>query len=261
MATSLPIDVCTANLESGLGNLLDVYAKASTLEKINGKLWYSTAHDDAVRISELYNIPLLTVVQVACALSPRLAWEQNMPAAEAVVRWFVAGGYVPDIAPYKAGLIRLQRTRHTEDDEIVVADDANLPIILGPTRVNVCKALWILQGHTWVLRGKKVSSFCDNIINHATSDAVTVDSHAIQCWFGKMEPGTYSVPPSMYDIIAADYRKAAAIVGLTPLQFQAVTWVAKKRITAEVEQAQRAAAKAERKQAKALAKLLADVQM
>lgn len=243
-------ETCNANLETGLGHLLNVYARATLSETIGGKAWYSTAHDEAARIASLYGLPIETVVKVACALSPRLDWSKNMPAAESVIRWFVAGGFTPDIRVYRRGEMKLQRTWHTPEGVAVIADDSRLPSIQGPTRVNVVKALWILQGHIDVLRGDKVSSFLDNILNHETSQLVTVDSHAIQCWFGKMEEGTYSVPPSFYAIVAADYIRAAAIVGCTPLQFQAVVWVAKKRITADNK---RAAAKA-KAQAKAQAK-------
>jgi hypothetical protein len=252
MSNILSID-CTANIDNGVANLLAVYSRANRVEIQDGMQWYSSAHDEARRISDMYHVPMVTVVKVACALSPRLEWSRNMPAAESVIRWFVSGGYVPDIATYASfgGSMLLQRTRHSAPDTAVIADDPRLPVIAGPTRVNVVKALWILQGHTAVLRGKKVSSFCDNILNHAISTAVTVDSHAIQCWFGKMEEGTYAVPPSFYAIIEADYQRAAAIVGCTPLQFQAIVWVAKKRITADNK---RAAAMA-KKQAAAMAKV------
>jgi hypothetical protein len=65
--------------------------------------WYSDAKAEAIRISNLYGIELETVVMVACALSPRLAWERNMPAAEEVIRWFVTGGFIPEITLYTSG--------------------------------------------------------------------------------------------------------------------------------------------------------------
>jgi len=265
MSNILSID-CTANLNDGVANLLNVYAAATLSETRDGLDWYSSAHDEAQRIARLYSVPMDVVVKVACALSPRLSWERNMPAAESVIRHYVAGGFVPSITPYVDGTMKLQRTKATPAGALVIADNPLVPTIAGPTRVNVVKALWILQGYQWVLRGKKVSSFCDNILNHATSNAVTVDSHAIQCWFGRMEEGTYAVPPTFYAVIEADYQRAAAIVGCTPLQFQAIVWVAKKRITEENKRAQRAAvkqAKAELKRtekaARALGKHIAHV--
>jgi hypothetical protein len=230
MATSISSAICRDNLDNGVANILSVYAQATPREVRMGVEWYSTARAEAVRISDLYGVPVETVVKVACALSPRLAWESNMVAAEKVIRWYVSGGYVPDIRPYADKEIRLQRTRHNMTSR-VIADDASIPTVAGPTRVNIVKALWLLQGHAWVLRGKKVASFLDNILNCQTSLAVTCDSHAIQVWRGLMEAGTYSVPPSWYAVVEADYRTAARLIGLTPLQLQAITWLVKKRLS------------------------------
>lgn len=246
MGTAISGSECTATMKHGIGNLLDVYVQATVEERVAGRDWYFRAYEEAVRISRLYDVKLETVVKVACALSPRLTWQQNMPAAEAVIRHFISGGYVPSIDRYVSGEMKLQRTKHSMS-AVVIADDAGLPHIQGPTKVNIVKALWVLQGHEWVLRGKKVNSFLDNILNWATSQAVTVDSHAIQVWRGKMEEGTYAVPASFYKVIEADYRTVAAMVGLTPLQFQAVVWLVKKRITAELKKAKAAAKKAAKK--------------
>jgi hypothetical protein len=228
--TSITALDCQSNMDNGVANILAVLAQATPTEYRKGLAWYADAKNDAIRISELYGVPLLTVVKVACALSPRLTWEDNMPAAESVIRHYVSSGYVPDITPYVEGAIKLQRTHH-DMDSAVIADDSRIPSIKGPTKVNIVKALWILQGHEWVLRGPKVQSFLDNIMEWETSDAVTVDSHAIQVWFGRMEPGTYSVPNAWYKVVAADYRKAAGIANMTPLQLQAITWLTKKRLS------------------------------
>jgi hypothetical protein len=229
MARNILAVECQGCVNSGVSNILAVYAQATAAEVRQGMAWYSDALADAVRISNLYGVELKTVVMVACALSPRLAWFNNMPAAEMVIRWYVSGGYVPSIAPYADGSMKIQRTRHNMSSP-VITDDANIPAIPGPTRTNIVKALWILQGHTWVLRGQKVQSFLDNILNCETSQAVTVDSHAIQVWRGVLESGTYAVPPTWYKVIEADYRIAAKLVGLTPLQLQAVVWLTKKRL-------------------------------
>lgn len=228
--THISAQECTANLDSGVSNLLSLFTQASAQEIAQGKAWYTVAHDEAVRISDLYGIPLLTVVKVACALSPRLAWDQNMIVAESVIRWYVSGGEIPSIAPYVSGAMKLQRTRHTMSGAFVT-DQLVMPLIhRGPTKVNIVKALWILQGHDWVLRGDKVNSFLDNILHPETSIEVTVDSHYIQCWLGKTWRGTYSIPPSFYPIIVADTRTAARLLGMTPLQFQAILWLVKKRL-------------------------------
>lgn len=229
---------CDSNAKVGVSNLLSLFGLATAKEIRDGKLWYASALEDAQNIAAMYDIPVETVVKVACALSPRLKWENNMPEAEKVIRFFVQGGRIPSIKLYSSGSVRLQRTKDTPEGMPVLSDYVQLPWSMSATRVNVLKALWILQGHEWVLRGSKVNSFLDNIHNHATSTRVTVDSHAIQAWFNKMETGTYNVNERYYRVIEADYRHAAAVVGLTPLQFQAVVWIVKKRITGRTRRSQ-----------------------
>jgi hypothetical protein len=230
-------NICDLVASNGVSTLLGIYAQATVKELRDGLAWYATALDEAKVIADTYSLPVLTVVQVACALSPRLRWENNMLEAEKVIRFHASGGTFPSIALYESGAMKLQRTKDTPENAKVLSDFVQLPWSMSATRVNVLKALWILQGHVWVLRGSKVSSFCDNILNHLTSTAVTVDSHAIQAWFGRMETGTYSVTEKYYRIIEADYRTASRVVGCSPLQFQAVVWVVKKRITAQVNKA------------------------
>jgi hypothetical protein len=222
---------CQANLGKGVANIFAVYAQATPKEVREGMAWYSDAKAEAIRISNLYGIELETVVMVACALSPRLAWERNMPATEEVIRWFVTGGFIPEITLYTSGAMKLQRTRH-DMVSVVITDDPRIPAMTsGATRVNIVKALWILQGHQWILRGEKVNSFLDDILNCETSWKVCCDSHAFQVWLGRMEPGTYAVGPNWYPIVAADYRTVAERLGITPHQIQAITWLAKKRLS------------------------------
>ena len=233
---------CKNNLPHGLKNILEMHSQALPLEITLGIDWYPAARREARRIAADYNLPLLTVAKVACALSPRLEWTDNMPAAESVIRYYLAGGYVPPIADYKecGGDKCLQRTIHTKPDQGVISEDPRLPQVfnrdgkaIAALKTNIVKALWILQGHDWVLRGPKVNSFLDNITQCELSDAVTVDSHAIQVWFGMVTPGTYSVPENYYILIAADYKAAARTLGITPEQLQAITWLTKKRLSGE----------------------------
>lgn len=222
---------CRSNMEKGVGNLVDTYAKGTRNELRLGLAWYGDALADAMRISTTYDVDIVTVVKVACAMSPRMPWEQNMAAVEWIIREFQAGCWVPDIQLYVDKQAYIGRVNNDDPDRIVFAEDDRCPSPpMGGLKANVIKALWILQGHDWVLRGNKVNSFLDNILNHKTSMAVTVDSHAIQVWFGSINGGAYQVPDNFYNIIAADYVRAAEIVGLSPLDFQATVWIIKKRL-------------------------------
>lgn len=228
---SYSVQECLDNAPVGLSHLLAIYGLAWESEIRDGIAWYPAAHDHAVRIHEWSGIDLVTVVKVACALSPRMPWPNNMPAAEFAVKWFLGGGFIPDIEEYAAGKVYLQPCKNADPSKPVLSKDPRMPKVPGGgLKSSLIKALWILQGHDWVLRGPKVNSFNDNVLNPLTSKLVTVDSHAIQAWFGSTEGGTYQIPKQFYAIIAADYIEAARRTGLSPLQFQAVVWLAKKRL-------------------------------
>lgn len=221
-----------AALDKGLENILKMYAQASLSEIQEGLEWYKTAKEEAQAIALRYEIDLLTVVKVACAISPKMNWKVNMLAAEWYIRHFIAGGYVPDIEPYITGEAYLQNTPNGDPNKRIIAEDSRIPSCgYGGLKANAVKALWILQGHDWVLRGPKVQPFLDNIMFWDSSQLVTVDSHAIQVWFGSLDGGTYGIPENYMKIIAADYQKAAVLLGISPLQVQAVTWLTKKRMS------------------------------
>lgn len=225
------MDDVRGNLDDGVENLLGVYAHATAAERRTGINWYADARRDAEDIALRYGLSVRLVAQVAAVLSPQVEWGQNMPAAEDVIRYWLAGNYIPNAGMWTkfGGELPLGTTRNGDEG---ISSDAMFDHPAVAYRTNQLKALWLLQGHSpdVIVSGDKVKSFVDNILNHETSTAVTVDSHAIQAWFGNMVAGTYSIPSAAYPIIEADYIKAAAIVGLTPLQFQAVVWVTKKRL-------------------------------
>lgn len=72
-----------------------------------------------------------------------------------------------------------------------------------------------------VLTARKTSAFFDNIANAATSQAVTVDTHAYS--IATRNDGA-SMTDKQYDAIADAYRRAAALLGEVPSVVQAVTW-------------------------------------
>lgn len=216
-------------LDKGLENIMRMYAHATQFEIEEGIAWYRIAYEQAVDIANRYKLPIETVVKVACAISPKMSWKLNMKAAEFYVRYYLSGGYVPDIEPYATGNAYLQNSEKSTPDKPVISKDSRLPKCpYGGLKANAVKALWILQGHEWVLRGPKVQPFCDNILRWNDSQYVTVDSHAIQVWFGSLEGGTYGIPENYMKVIAADYIRAAELLGLSPLQVQAITWKVKK---------------------------------
>ena len=225
---------CKANMPHGVENLLRLYAQATDTELQKGIDWYPEARRQATAIAERYNLPLETVVKVAAAISPKCAWEVNMAAAEWVIRQYIAGCYVPSYQGYLDKRVYLARVRGLDPSKKVLAEDEQIPSCpFGGLKANQIKAWWILQGHD-CLSGPKVWEFYNCIMQWETHLGACVDSHAIQGWFYNMAGGTYGVHENFWQVIRADYIRAAELVGLSPLQFQAVLWLVKKRLSGVV---------------------------
>jgi hypothetical protein len=101
----------------------------------------------------------------------------------------------------------------------------------GVFDANVEKATHILfDPENWErwLSGNKVQSFAANILGD--EDGCTVDTWMWRVWAGA---DLQAKPPSLdklYWQIAADYREAARLVGMTTRELQAVVWVAARRL-------------------------------
>jgi hypothetical protein len=217
-------EVLQANLQSGFDNLVWFAKQASQVELDNGLAWYSQAYNEAVTLAADYNLPLDRVIDVIACLSPQLRWSDNVKAAEAVIRYFLSGGFVPSIADYiakRSSLLDLSRQ-----------SGFDLPIAANVTGANKVKALWILQGYN-ALSGQKVISFADNIRRFADSEAVTVDSHAILAWLGRIDQKSVTIGANsrFYDIIAADYKRLARLLHVSPLEAQAIVWIVRRRLS------------------------------
>jgi hypothetical protein len=218
-------------MESGVKNLINLFALASQSELAEGIDWYPGALRQAEKIAELYSLPVDTVILVAAAISPKCRWEDNFDSAEWVIRQFFSGCYIPDYAEYQRGEVYLQKCPRCDPSKRILAQDSRIfAPRAGGLKSNVIKSLWLLQGHD-CLKGPKVNDFYQCIKHWETYLGACIDSHAIQGWFGSFDGGTYGIPPNFYMIVRADYIKAAHMVGLSPLQFQAVLWLVKKRLS------------------------------
>jgi hypothetical protein len=125
---------------------------------------------------------------VIAALSPRCQWSTNVAWATALVQAAMEGRECP---PVHTTTMRAQAWR----------------IAQGEPALNV-------------LNGPKVRSFYENICGN--TDAVTVDVHATYVAAGHKD----AITPAQYRRIADAYRRAAKILGVTPREVQAATWVA-----------------------------------
>ena len=177
-----------------ISNILDVYNQASPLDIATGLRWYGSAKRECTNLARRNGIKLDQAIGIVAALSPRVNWGRNVIAAQNLIRGINGEGF----------------------------------------GANKIKAHKILEGSTPsdILGGEKVRAFYSNISRPSTSQDVTIDRWAIRVtmgsehWSSKVNTPT----PKQYLRMGNEYREAAALVGLKPLELQAITWVTIKRI-------------------------------
>lgn len=175
-------------------NIFTMYDKSLPSERIAGMNWYANAHADA---RELHG-NVETSSAIIAALSPGLRWERNIEAARRVIEGESLDG-------------------------------------LGVRWYDgVWKAIDILHGVSPIvrLRGNKVRAFWQCLLDPFNRTHVCVDGHAYNIYRGRR--GNLMDVPAMndklYHKIAGAYCKAAAAIGILPLQLQAITWCAYRRL-------------------------------
>lgn len=214
------VEECFANLNKGFDNLLAFAKLATQAERLHGLAWYAQEYSNALEIAQRYGLDIETTVKVIAALSPQLDYTFNLLVAEIAIRYYVSGGFVPSIEDY----------RQKKSSLLDLSKDIPLRIPANVTGANLLKALWILQGYD-ALSGQKVTAFADNLLRFADSSKVTVDSHAILAWFGIVKPLSAAIAPSYYAIVEADYKRLATVLGVSPLESQAIVWVVRRRLS------------------------------
>jgi len=177
-----------------ISNILDVYKQASPLDVAEGLRWYEAAKLECTNLARRNGISLRQAVGIVAALSPRVNWGRNVIAAQNLVRGLPGEGF----------------------------------------GANKSKAFKILEGADPddILGGDKVTAFFSNILRPLTSTAVTIDRWAIRVTLGSQDWSTKVNTPTakQYLQLGSEYREAAALVGLRPLELQAITWVTIKRL-------------------------------
>jgi len=172
-------------------NILAVYHAASAEHVAQGLAWYDDAHTLA---RELDPADPSRAAGVIAALSPRESWTRNVYLATLL---FERGGDLHE----------------------------------GTLTGNLRKAREIYAGAAPldVLRGDKVRAFYALINNPADAESVCVDRHAFDVAVGRKTDDRARQAlgrKGAYDRFARAYRRAAEVLGVTPAQVQAVTWVA-----------------------------------
>lgn len=185
-------------------NILRVFHQANTQEMQEGLLWYKAQLDIVVaRVEDIFRrrrhkagTPRPTrdmVAGITAALSPNKVWTHNIRLVEQLVRTGDAGTYKRQVA----------------------------------------KALRILAGESplSVLCGPKELAFYKCFVDGGKGEAVTVDGHAYSVWRGLyISTSKARVTARGYRLAADDYREVALMVGLSPAQVQAITWLTHRRV-------------------------------
>ena len=188
-------------------NLLACYYQALTDEQLSGRYWYRMANRTCRLIARQYGVRLSQAAGVLAALSPGREWSLNVQEAEGLISAWQSG-----------------------------ARGKDLPLVGSYGRRNVEKAARILQGESplSILGGPKVRAFYQCVLNPRDLESVCIDRHAKCAAYNVVasEDSRWFVvrTEAEYEYLAEHYRKVAGIVGLKPMELQAIVWVTWKRL-------------------------------
>jgi len=187
------------------------FTLATTQEVELGLAWYPSAAAICTRMDNKYGVSFDVVAAVIAALSPNVKWEDNVIAAELMLKVYAAGGSDDDL---NAITMRAYGQNQELATKILRAGDPSL------------------------LTGPKRQEFYNCIIYPLMND-VCIDTHAYSVWLGQRV--TAKTCPNIAAIklrarIKQDYHDACAFIneelGTTykTADIQAITWVTHKRI-------------------------------
>jgi hypothetical protein len=193
-----------ARRDALVNNLVSFYVRNVTAEdKRDGMRWYGDARAWCLQQCEKYKVQPHVVMEVVAALSPNNKWSRNLVDATIIFDAVRSGKTPSDVKVCTF-------TRNKE------------------------KAFRIAQGNeriVWSKNTQKTFSFTDNIADE-NSERVTVDGHAKNVADNALrplsDPGT--AVGAHYATYEQAYQIAAKCFGLKGYEFQAIVWVAWKRV-------------------------------
>jgi hypothetical protein len=180
-------------------HIVATYHAATPDEKVEGLSWYATAREVAETLDPENPARAAAVLAV---LSPRMSWDRNKD----------------------------------------LAGDAYAGRRLGCLKANAAKAEAILSGGDpeEIVSGPKVRAFWKAITDPNNPEAIVIDRHAIDVAFGEVmddeRRGKVLGKRGAYAEVCDRYRYATELINqefgtnLTPVQVQATTWVAWRRM-------------------------------
>lgn len=180
-------------------HIVATYEAATPAERVEGRSWYATARDAAVELDPTDPERAAAVIAV---LSPRVSWDRN----------------------------------------VKLAADAYAGRPLACLKRNAEKAMTLVNGADpeEIVSGEKVRAFWRAIVNPTDARAIVIDRHAIDVAYGEVmddeRRGKILGKRGAYGEVADRYVYATEIINqrfgvdLTPVQVQATTWVAWRRL-------------------------------
>lgn len=160
-----------------------------------GEVWYEEARillDDIRYVARGLNRPYLdsafAAANIVAVLSPGVSWSMQRARTTAFVRKTLLGD-APSYPGYSA---------------------------------NVAKARALIHGEAATVSGPKVIAFRDALFGDRYS--VTLDRHALTAATGRVRPKWMPSQSERATILSA-YRRAAALCGMNPRNFQAAVWL------------------------------------
>lgn len=183
--------VSTVSKAAQTRRILAAYRRASAEQLADGLAWYPRAGELACELASAYGHTVESTAGVIAALSPSVRWRINARDARELCAAFA------DARPYA------RPATYT---------------------ANIVKACRIVSGERAgdVLGGLKVRAFWACILGD-------VDSVCIDRWAARVALGDPTIDKltgdRQYRELADSYRRAARILGESPRDVQAVTWV------------------------------------
>lgn len=166
-------------------SILDVWHASTETQREQGSQWYSEANSIASTLAAQAGVHIDHAAAVIAHLSPRVNWARNVAGATSLLLTGLAPGMM--------------------SGPVARATDAMLS-----------------EDPLGTLKGPKTRSFALNILGD--QEAVTVDVWALRVATGSDDPKVLSRKGG-YESVADAYRRAAAVVGVSPTTMQATTWI------------------------------------
>lgn len=165
--------------------------------------WYEEERNELRKIASYYGLDLEIVCAVVAHTSPQMPWNRNKIVASHIIAiWWQCG----------------------KDSWRIFEKAEKLPCIGN----NLRKALQVLDANDPMAAkfGPKTGAFYANLCG--SPDAVTVDRHHLYVATKRRGAGDASVSPVAIIEVQELTRMAARARGMTPADFQAAAWVARR---------------------------------